>query len=127
VSAERFSSASMRRTASFAHSREPRRPQPFVPMVTTGVSPIPSTDGEDQPEAINRATCNAEHVTAAPALVANVSHVARQTPGLDDKQRSGLLQVRLSRGTITQAVIAGSEVVQEKRKGPPRGRAFLVA
>jgi hypothetical protein len=46
---------------------------------------------------------------------------------MDDKQRSGLLQVRLSRGTITQAVIAGSEVVQEKRKGPPRGRAFLVA
>jgi hypothetical protein len=71
-----------------------------------------------------RADSRAALLCPARALAGSVSGLVLAP---DDKQRSGLLQVRLSRGTITQAVIAGSEVVQEKRKGPPRGRAFLVA
>ncbi len=43
VSAERFASASMRRTASLAHSLEPRRPRPLANVVTPVVSPIPAS------------------------------------------------------------------------------------
>src|SRR5438093_13150020 len=46
ASAERFSSASMRRIASLGHTHEPRRSRPFARMLTCPVSPIPDADAE---------------------------------------------------------------------------------